>query len=284
MKKIENIEEYLKIIKHIKKQCRCPVTNMFWSLEAVERYIKLERLFFEERGKKGYFICDEENYYRIFYYIDANDRLDIESLSKPIAIRNIYKLNGKKNGLQEFEKELVKSGFEKLYSAVEMYVPLELGEKLKKQKAVYERVLKKGNFNVSFLKQKDLDDMLELRKETAEFHVYNFMYKSYEEFIEEIVNQQYIGIFNSKEELCACMYIAQGTNSRIGDFMCVKEKYKMKYGLGGALMSYVLDNAINEFRQKYVSWCEQENFEAMKFHENIGFVNTGKASDEWVLE
>ena len=248
MKRIESLKEYLDIYRQLKKQCIHPVTNMYWSLDAVSRYIDLGFMFYEMQDKGGCFFCDENDYYRLLYYVDESGQL------------------------------------KKLYSSIEMYVPLELSEKLKKQKNVYDRMLKKGNFYISYLQEEDLDNMLKLRKKTEEFHIYNFTYKNKDEYLKEIRNKQYIGIYNEFDQLCACIYISQSAHIRTGDGICVEERYKLKYGLGAALMSYVLDDAINGYHQKYVSWCEEQNYNSMKFHKSMGFVATGKVADEWVLE
>lgn len=284
MKKVNSSKEYLELYRQIKKQCDTPITNIYWSLDMVNRYIDLDSLYFEKQDKGGVFLCDEQDYYRGFYYVDISDKWNLPHLEKALAIRNTYKQDHKGTALEHFEAALVSSGFHKMYSSVEMCVPLEAGDKLKKQKTMYDRVLKKGNFSVSFLKEQELDDMLALRKKTTEFHIYNFLYKSTAEYLKEIENKQYMGIYNEKEELCACIFIASGLNFRTGDGICVREEYKIRYGLGAALMCFVLDDAVNGFHQRYVSWCEQQNLESMKFHKSMGFLNTGKIADEWVLE
>lgn len=285
MKRIESLKEYLDIYRQLKKQCIHPVTNMYWSLDAVSRYIDLGFMFYEMQDKGGCFFCDENDYYRLLYYVDESGQLNNLLTGKALAIRNIYKRQEERNLLSEYiDEKLKNTGFKKLYSSIEMYVPLELSEKLKKQKNVYDRMLKKGNFYISYLQEEDLDNMLKLRKKTEEFHIYNFTYKNKDEYLKEIRNKQYIGIYNEFDQLCACIYISQSTHIRTGDGICVEERYKLKYGLGAALMSYVLDDAINGYHQKYVSWCEEQNYNSMKFHKSMGFVATGKVADEWVLE
>ncbi len=284
MEKVKSLKEYLDLYRQIKRQCDTPITNIYWSLDMVKRYIDLSRLYFEKQDKGGMFLCDEQEYYRGIYYVDINSEWKPPHVEKALAIRNTYKQEQKGTELEYFETKLISSEFNKVYSSVEMYIPLDAGDKLKKQKAVYDRILKKGNFFVTFLRAKDLDDMLILRKKTKEFHIYNFVYKSDAEYLKEIEKKQYMGIYNEKEELCACIFIAPGLNIRTGDGICVKEEYKMKYGLGAVLMCFVLDNAINDCHQKYVSWCEQQNLESMKFHKSMGFLNTGKIADEWILE
>lgn len=283
MKRVQTINEYLRIMNQFKKECKAPVTNIFWTTDLVNRYIALKRLFFKKQEKGGCFLCDESEYYRLLYYVNANEHFDVQPLNKSIAVRNIYKTDFKKRE-KEFEKQLEYTGFRKMYSAVEVYVPLEQGEKLKKLNHLYQSILKKGNFYISHLNEGDLSALLELRKETPEFHLYNFAYKSQEEYLEEIENQHYIGIYNKEKELCACIYIAQGMNCRMGDGICVKKEYKQKYGLGAILMCHVLNEAINVHKQKYVSWSEQQNSASITFHESMGFMNTGRFSNEWVLE
>ncbi len=284
MKKVKSSKEYFELYRRLKRQCDTPITNIYLSLDMVNRYIASDSLYFEEQDRGGVFLCDEQEYYRGIYYVDISNDWKIPPLDKALAIRTTYKKEQKETELELFETKLVSSGFHMAYSSIEMCIPLEAGDRLKKQKAMYDRILKKGNFFVSYLKEKDLDDMLALRKNTKEFHIYNFVHKCNAEYLKEIENEQYMGIYNEKEELCACIYLAPGLNFRTGDGICVKEEYKMKYGLGAALMCFVLDNAINGCHQKYVSWCEQQNLESMKFHRSMGFLNTGKIADEWVLE
>ncbi len=283
MKLVNTYEEYLTLLKQKKQNIGKLIMNSYLSADKIERYINLHRLYYVEQEKGIVFLCDEEKYYRLLYYMGSYTEFEVPKTDKPIAIRNIYKEGNKKGELIFLEEQLEKIGFRKEYVAVEMCVPLEQSANIARQKTIYERMLKKGKFYIGLMKKENVDKMLLLR-ETKEFHMYNFEYKTQEEYFAEIDNDQYLAIYNEDDEMCACIYTEQLPGAMTGDGICVEEKYRKTYGLGAALMCFVLDQALNQQKKRYVSWCEIENTNSMKFHKSIGFETTGKISEEWILE
>jgi len=283
MRKIQKIEEYYELLKHVKETCGRFITNSYLSVAELERYIKLERLYCQEQEYGFVFLCDEEKYYRLLYWLKAGGSLNISSSEKPIAVRTIYKQNNKREELISLEEELQRRGFQKEYSAFEMCVPLEAKDNISKQNKVFLRMLQKGKFYIADMRPEDIDKMHVLR-EDKDFHIYNFPYKTQDEYYHEIANNQYISVFNENDEMCACIYTNILEAYVTGDGICVEDKYKGTYGLGAALMCHILNMALNEQDKRYVSWCETENHNSIKFHNSIGFVNTGKVSDEWILK
>ncbi len=282
MKLIQSIDDYLVLLKKSKQGYDRVFTNSYISIEVIKRYINLKRLYYIQQEKGIFFLCDEEKYYRLLYWLEPESKISLSKLDKPIAIRNIYKEGKKKEDLVFLEMNLGQLGFKNEYTAIEMYVPLQAAKTIEKQKETYQRILKKGNFKITYMKTEDLEQMLQMR-ETKEFHVYNFEYRTPEEYITEIKNKQYWAIYNEQQIMCACIYTKPVFQIMTGDGICVEKKYRGTYGLGAALMCHVLDEAINGQKKQYFSWCELENVNSMKFHESIGFEKTGKISNEWVM-
>lgn len=283
MKEIKSIDEYFTLLKEAKQSSGRLFTNSYLSIPTIERYINLKRLYYLKQEKGIIFLCDEEKYYRLLYWLDVKCEIHISKMDKPIAIRNIYKEGKKKEELLCIEKQLEDIRFEKEYVAIEMRVPLEQSEFIAKQSKLHERMLKKGKFHIACMKEENIEQMLAMR-EAKEFHIYNFDYRSREEYCAEIANEQYIAVYNDVQEMCACIYTELLPTNMTGNGICVKEEYKQTFGLGAALMCHVLDKALNVQGKKYVSWCEKENVNSMKFHKSMGFENTGKISEEWILK
>ncbi len=283
MKLVQSIDEYLALLKKSKQKCDRLITNSYISIEVLKRYITLKRLYYIQQEKGILFLCDEEKYYRLLYWLEPGKKISISKLDKSIALRNIYKEGKKKEELLLLEKNLCQLGFKNEYTAIEMCVPIQAGKTIERQKNVYQRILKKGKFCIDYMKEADLEQMLQMRK-TKEFHTYNFEFKTLEEYCAEIQNKQYWGVYNEQKIMCACIYVEPVLEIMTGDGICVEQKYRNTYGLGAALMIHVLNEAVNGQKKNYVSWCELENVNSMKFHENIGFEKTGKISNEWVME
>lgn len=283
MKPVNTYEEYLALLKRKKQEAGKLIMNSYLSPDKIMRYIELQRLYYVEQEKGIIFLCDEEKYYRLLYWLGSGATPEIPKTDKPIAIRNVFKEGKKKEEMVFLDEQFEKLGFRKEYVAVEMCVPLEQKTFIARQKMIHERMLKKGKFRIGLMQKENVEKMLLLR-ETKEFHVYNFEYKTRDEYFEEIEKDQYLAVYSEDEEMCACIYTEELTGAMTGDGICVEEKYRQTYGLGAALMSYVLDKALNQLEKRYVSWCEVENTNSMKFHKSIGFEVTGKISEEWILE
>ncbi len=282
MTAIQSIDEYLSLLRQSKEKCNKTFTNSYISIEEIKRYINLGNLFYIWQDNGIFFLCDEKKYYRLLYWLEPKSRIFISKQDKPIAIRNVYKEEKKKEELLFLDACLGELGFINEYTAIEMCIPTEEGNAIEKQKNIYERFLKKGKFHIEYMKENDIEHMLKLR-ETEEFHIYNFKYKTREEYCNEIKNNQYWAVYDERNIMRACIYTEPVFAAILGDGICVEKDYRNTYGLGAALMLHVLDQAVNINKKRYVSWCELENVNSMKFHENIGFRKTGKISDEWVI-
>ena len=113
MIKIQNIEEYYDLLKQLKETCGRFITNSYLSVAELERYIKLDRLYCLKQEFGFVFLCDEEKYYRLLYWLKAGSTLSISSSEKPIAVRTIYRENNKREELVSLEEELKRRGFQK---------------------------------------------------------------------------------------------------------------------------------------------------------------------------
>lgn len=69
-----------------------------------------------------------------------------------------------------------------------------------------------------------------------------------------------------------------------GNWLAVKDEYKVRYGIGTAMAYHSFVYAIEHDIHSYFGWVVKDNDKSIKYHESIGYELTDKVSEEWILE
>jgi len=285
MKRIHSLDEYYALTADVKKNrgFKRFSTNCFLSTNAVKRFLKQERLYAIDVEDGIMFLCDEGPYYRAYYCWNPDTEKHLPVMEKPLLTKHIYYQGHKKEDLVLNENILSLCGFEKSDTNCQVEVGEEKSEHIRRQLQLFDRVLEKGNFKMEYAKPEQYEEILHLRMETPEFSCFTFSYLSDEEILRGMEERSYICVLDRFQNICATTYIDYSSIIPEGNGLCVKEKYKKRFGFGGALLYRALSDSFERGCKRYYGWITEGHEASIQFHARMGFQYTGKVEEDWIL-
>lgn len=284
MEKLRSLEEYKVLLTQYKQICRRGYSNNFLSIDAVKRYIDLQRIYYEADEGILMFITDEGKYYRLYVQMSPDADFIAPKVGKPILIRNIYKENKKTDVLLDFEKKLQQQGFSLYDETVQIVAnPLEMKESLQEKYEKAASFLTRVGLRIDYASEEHIDEIIALREKEPLLKDYHFLYETEDEIRDNVRNRYYRCVFNEQNEVCAAQQFSIENGTVQGNWLAVKEEYKVRYGIGTAMAYHSFLYAAGLEIQKYFGWVVRDNTKSIKYHQAIGYEITDKYADEWVL-
>lgn len=289
MRSVENLQTYYAIIESRKAEVGRLVTNNFLFPQAIERYIRLKRLYYEEIETGVLFYIDEDTYYHAYYYIAMTGSLAfaICPKEKPILIQHIYKEETdykKDDFIKAAEKSLINSGFEK--KDTQRHAVLQQPEKISKSVAQsitrIQKLFVKEGFTYQKVDEHLLSDVLEFRGSIKEIPYYQFPYFTNEELLAEAEEGRLCCITDRAGKILAARHLIVEGQKAYG-WIGVRQEYKKLYGMAVMFLHHALEY-IKKNDIKMCSWVDRNNTDSIQYHERIGSVWTGHLMDEWILQ
>ncbi len=284
MERLQNLEEYKELLLRYKKICRHGYCNNYLAVDSVKRYIQLQRIFYETEDCYLLFYTDEGNYYHLHIHLAMGEHLAIEKKDKPIMVRTIFKEDVKTEALIEVERDFVNLGFELYDKSLQIVAqPLEAKDLLKPKCDKALSFLKRYGIKLIYASEEHLVDILKLREEEPLLKEYHFAYETPDELQDNIRKGYYRCAVNEQGEILAAQQFSVENGTLQGDWLAVKEEYKVKYGIGSAMAYHSFMYAIEHEIPNYYGWVVRDNEKSLKYHESIGYKLTDKYADEWLL-
>lgn len=285
MERLKSIDEYKALLLQYKQICRGGYSNNYLSLDSVNRYISMQRIYYIADEYVLMFMTDEERYYRLYVQSNAMADVVIRKKDKPILVRNIYKKDKKADALLNFEDKLKQQGFIGYDASVQIVAkPLEMQDCIQKK---YERTitfLKKLGVDIRYGKEEHITEIHNLQKKEPLLKEYHFLYETEKEILNNIKNGYYRCAFNESGELCAAQQFSVENGTLQGNWLAVKEEYKVRYGIGTAMAYHSFLYAIEHQIPLYFGWVVRDNIKSLKYHQALGYEISDKMADEWLLK
>lgn len=285
MKKIHSLEEYYALITDIKQNgnFKRVSTNCFLSTDAVNRFLRQGRFYAVNVEDGIMFLSDEGVYYRGYYCWNPDTEKHLPVLEKPLLTKHLYYQGHKKEDLVLNERILSLCGFKKSDINYQVEIGAEREEQVRRQLQLFDRIMDKGDFVMEYAKPEQYEEILHLRMETPEFSCFTFPYLSNEEILRGMEKHSYICVFDRFQNMCATTYVDYRSIIPEGNGLCVKEKYKKRFGFGGALLYRALSDSFEKGCTRYYGWITEGHEASIRFHERMGFQYTGKVEEDWTL-
>ena len=284
MEKLETLAQYKEMLSKYRKICRNGYSNNYLSFEAIKRYISLNRIYFDTAENYFMIYTDEEKYYRAYVYMNQETKLHIKKMDKPILIRTIYKKDDKLDLILLLEKMLREQQFELYDKIVQICAkPLEMKEEVTRKLEKAQLFLKRAGIYLDYACAHNIPEIMSLKKEEEALKDYHFLYETEDEIKENVERGYYRCAFNMNGEICAAQQFSVENYAAQGNWLAVKEQYKIRYGIGYAMAYHSFMYAIEHDIPNYFGWVACNNEKSLKYHREIGYEITDKYSDEWVL-
>ncbi len=282
MEKIHSIDEYYALLSEVNKNFKNISSNCFLSADAVKRFLRQERFYLVRVEDGILFLSDEEFYYRGYYYWNPETPKNLPIFEKPVLAKHLYYQGHKKEDLLRNENILSFCGFKKYDTNYQIEMEQEKEEQIQCQLQLFNRILEKGEFQIEYAGAEQYEEILRLRMETSEFSCFTFSYLSEEEILRGMEEHSYLCVFDRFHNICATTYVDYSSIIPEGNGLCVKEKYKKRFGFGGALLYRALSDSFEKGCKRYRGWITQGHEASIQFHERMGFQYTGKMEEDWI--
>lgn len=284
MERLRSIEEYKSLLSSYKKIYRSGYSNNYLSIDKIERYINLQRIYFDTNETALLFFSDEEKYYRLYAMLGIDMNLNIHKPDKPLMLRNIYKKGVKTEALLKFEEVLKRQGFILYDETVQILAqPLGKKEEIQSKYNKASSLLDRFGIKIGYAQKKDMAQIVDLRNEEPLLKDYHFLYETEEEILADIEKGYYRCAFNHLGEVCAAQHYSVINDTLQGDWLAVKDEYKIRYGIGSAMAYHSFLYTIEQGILNYYGWVARDNVKSIKYHQAIGYELTDKWADEWLL-
>ena len=286
MERLTSTEQYKELLLQYKQICRRGYTNNFLNMEMVARYISLGRIYYVSNEDSLLFITDEENYYRLYMQLSPMaEGMRFPKMDKPVLIRNIYRADNRPQTLLDFETMLREQDFRLYDESVQIIAyPVEIKEVVqdKFQRAI--SFLERAGIRLGYAKKEHADEIMRLRESEPLLKDYHFTYETEDEILNNIEQGYYRCAFDAEGNVCAAQQFSVENGTVQGNWLAVKEEYKVRYGIGTAMAYHSFLYAIERELPTYFGWVVRDNEKSIRYHQAIGYQITDKYADEWVLE
>lgn len=282
MERVHTIEQYKNLVKSNRDNARGGITNNYLGIDSINKYISLGRLFYETM-ENGYLLyLDEGKYYRMIYCGKNIAVKPIEPKDKPVMLRFIYDINTNKQ--QEWEEFLCGIGLVKFDNTVQILAKVSEQSDVELKLSKTMRFIERFGFRICYADRNMIDDIMNLRNREPVLSRYHFEFETDDEIYKDIDDGLYRVVLNKENEVIAAQHFKEKNGTINGEWLAVKEEFKLQYGIGGALAYHSFDYAKQKGVEMYYGWVEINNENSLKYHKSLGYKQTDKRSESWIME
>ena len=280
MEVLQSVEEYKELVRQTRAEHNDLFSNIYYMPGEIQRYIDLQRAYYE-KVQGGFFLTlDEEAYYRVCMSIDTNCDILIPQLDKKTVVKNVYKQGKEEKELEVAETVLQNQGFELEGTVVQIKSDVHsLFEKCQKLERYVEKLQKKGFYCI------EADDTYsekinEILYSSQKVRDYQIDYRTDEEK-KEMYKGTFLCVINDKNEICAVnVCYVEGTTA-YGQGVAIAEEYKMQ-GLAPVMSYYRLKKLVEMGVKNIQAWILTDNEVSLRYHTSLGYRIVNKYVNEWV--
>ncbi len=282
IKQLQSIDEYKSLIEEFKKICRVPFSNIYLMPSAIDRYIKLQRAYFEKSEYGVVFYFDEGTYYRVYLYVDGKQKFQISAFDKKMLVRNTYNMKYKNEDLLHVQNRLQEIGFTQEGTSVQIQGKTQ--ELLSNCMSIgkYTALMEKRGYHCI---QPDFSRFGQIEQVIIHSEIlkdYHLTFRTEQEK-KELEEGSYLCIVNKDNEICAASIAVINFGIAQAEVMAVKEEYKMK-GLAPILTYQRLKWLCDRNVSKIQGWILLHNETSLRYHQKIGYQLIDRYAEDWILE
>ena len=281
MEKLKDLEQYKGLLKEYRCFLRTGVTNHYLSVFDVERYLRLGRIYFEKLSNALIFYTDEECFYRLYYMGSEVPERRLEKKEKPLFLKYVYTGQGDKD---KWKGLLVGLGLKYLDTSIQIVAHTGQIEGLDKKLSLADRFISRFGLGVKYAGVDVQDEVLKLLEDEPWLSVYHFNYETEDEMQRDFNSGLYRVVENKNHEIIAAQHFVMANGTITGEWLAVKEEYKLQYGVGAALAYHSFVYARGKGIDLYYGWVDVNNSNSLKYHKSVEYTTTNKMADGWIME
>jgi len=282
MLNITSVAQYQELVTVAKAERKARTTNCCLFPEAIQRYIDFGRFYYETCEAGVVFYSDEGKYYEGYYYLNPNETFKLLPKDKPVCIQHLYVQGKKSDKVLHIEQNLARVGF--VLEDQMFHIrgnPEEILSKIEPLVKTAKTVMAKKGYRLCAVREDMLEEVWDIQRNEPEIPYYQLPFTSKEETIQAAEEGLFQGIVDSENKLCAVRWAFIESNSVYG-WAAVRNGYKDINGWGLVFAEQAMKYAIAH-ELKVSGWIDVKNIHSQKYHEKLGYKQTGRYVDRWIL-
>ncbi len=273
---LNSLEQYYSIVNGIKKTVSNMFSNIYFTSDQIERYIKQKRAYYSSDKNRFLLYLDEGLYYRVCMCIDIEKKTDIPKADKKMYVKYIYL----KERDEKFSTIMKDNSFVLEGTSVEFRRNIESAyEKMRNMERFINRMEESG-FVFCNLTNGEFDKVEDLIIHSGILKDYHIPFRTDEEK-KNLPAGTYMCIKKDGEVIAGSIGSIENGIGRLEDVV-IKDEYKMK-GLAPIIaynrMKWMYENKV----QYATGWILLNNQESLSYHSHFGDKQKEKYCDEWIL-
>lgn len=281
MNRLKDIEEYKILVREFRKEHKSFYSNFYFMPKDVERYISLGRVEYENNEEGLFFYFDEEKYYRVCMYVEAEGAFNISRRDKKLLVRNIYRKNQQDEKLVEFEKNLKRNEFDLVGTSFQIQGRMsEIWQNCSRLEKYVLAMEKKGFrcVEADYSLYKEIEDLI-LASDIVKDYQMSYLTEQEKQMM---IPGSYLCILDKQNQICAASIAYAHDGVARDGVIAVKEEYKMM-GVAPMLafrrLKWTFENKV-DFGQ---GWILTDNDASIRYHKSLGYQWTDKYANDWIL-
>lgn len=275
MDEIKTLEEFSGLVKTFKKKCGKSVTNCYLMPKEIAEKA--------EAGKVGacctedflYFLIDEQDYYRMYFYLPPDGKIEMEQPDKLVVLDFVEK-QGRAVGQERLYRQFEGSGFQEHKTYQRMYLNIEENSEWEKMNREISSEYAQG-YGVESMSE----DMLGLWREGLD--IYSTPLPDEQKLKEDIEAQNIITVTDKEGHLCAVNCMNRYGESCLLQHLAVKREHQRK-GIAQFLFCKSIEIMKNSGVRKIFLWVDVKNEAALNLYIKCGYQKEGTDSKQFIYK
>ena len=279
MKKVNDLNHFSTLVKSIKQDGKQVHTNCYLMPDTITRYIQRNRIFWEANANGVVFLCEEMDFYYLYFYISEPLQFDtpvqFEPLDKPIVIDLAGTEAQWLHSLVKVEEFWITHGFKHYKNYKRLSLDLPLGDR----RSIYQLDLDTTLYKLAYAQPSDIQDLYDLWRNTLD--IYSTPLPDDDEMHELVNNMHILCVFTKENKLAGATVQKINGKTCFIWHMAVSEEHRRR-GLAMALLVYsILENS---HVQRYYVWVYERNTSVINLDLAVGFRFDGKVTHQLILK
>lgn len=274
MDEIKTPSEFSDLVRTFKKKYGKLVTNCYLMPKEIEQKAQAGKISVYCTEGFLYFLIDELDYYRMYFYLPKDGKIEMEQPDKPVVLDFVQKQGRAVSGQEVLYRLFEDYGFKehKTYQRMCLNIQENTGWESMNQELPPE-------YHQGYGKESMSEDMLELWRE--ELDIYSTPLPDEKNLKQDIEAKNIIIVTDKTGHLCAVNSINQYGEACMQQHLAVKREHR-RNGLARLLCCKMIEIMKKAGVKKLYLWVDVKNEAALNLYIKCGYQKEGTDSKQFI--
>lgn len=271
MKKVDTFDELNTIIKEVGKG-KGVTSNFFMLKEEIQWYINEKRMYYCIIKAGIYIICDEGEFYHLYYKLKTNMLLDDIKLDKPIMVKFVgHEARTDNNMLHTVE----------LFSQIGFIQHSKTRRMIRENGKKFFNSCFSNDVIVRYAEIKDLKSIASIWKNSLDSLLHPLFEEKY--ICDLIKSRNVLCAENISGKIVGGLQMEKLRNSVMLWYIAIDKDIRYN-GIGSLLVQKMIDISLKMDAKTTTVWVVEDNVNAIRFYKKLGYLFDGMYSYQYLLK